>query len=244
MIEKINQAFELDKLEKKFFASNKTNNLTPAFLRNRISSYETSYEKRIYYKMLSPKGLEIAEPYLKEEENVLKNLVLKNALHGIENIIVIGAGPLRYLEMALNKNYIAIDKVLNVFLRDNLRTSIQNNINITLINKPFEEVKNNELPNKNSLYIFTFNVVSYINNFLLYANKIAHQDNIIFISGWNDKAQELMSDYFNYIYANSAYLKKASSFVDPHKIDFSNIAKINSIVKHEGKFTKSITVNI
>jgi len=240
MIEKINQAFESGKLEKKFFASNKTNNLTPAFLRNHISSYE----KRIYHKMLSPKGLEIAEPYLKEEENILKNLVLKNALHGIENIIVIGAGPLRYLEMALNKNYIAIDKFLNVFLRDNLRTSIQNNINITLINKSFEEVKKDELPNKNCLYIFTFNVISYINNFLLHANKIFHQGNIIFISGWNDKGQELMSDYFNYIYANSAYLKKASSFVDPHKIDFSNIVKINNIVRHEGKFTKSITVNV
>lgn len=202
----------------------------------------TLFERKIFQKMFSPQGLNMVEPYLKEEENILENYVLANIYEKIQNIIVIGAGPLRYLEIASLKNYIAIDKYLDSFLNKNLKAMIKGKKNISLINKSFEVVEPNELPAENSLYIFTFNVISYINDLERSINKLIGENNIIFISGWNKMAHSLMSNYLHYVYQSSPYLKNSASFIDPHKINFTNMDKIKKIEKHGGIFTKSISI--
>ncbi len=205
-------------------------------------SHTLSHEEEIFQKMFSPRGLKLADPYLKEEKNILNNYILKNS-DKIKNIIVIGAGPLRYLEIAHNKNYIAIDKYLNLFLDKRPETSIKDLKNIKLINKAFEDVEINELPTNNCLYIFTFNVISYIDNPESSIRKIIDKDNIIFISGWSKNCHILMSNYLEYIYQDSSYLKNSTSFVDPHKMALSDVNTIKTIEKYDGIFTKSISIH-
>jgi hypothetical protein len=184
----------------------------------------------------------MAKPYLNEEENIIKNYVLANTYDKLKNIVVIGAGPLRYLNIAPKKNYVAIDKYLNYFLNKDLKSVIKGSENISLINKPFEEVDRDDLPAGNSLYIFTFNVISYINDIERSINKLIGENNIIFISGWNKMAHSLMSNYLHYVYQSSPYLKNSASFINPHNINFMNMDKIKKIEKHGGIFTKSISV--
>lgn len=195
------------------------------------------YEREIFYKMFSPEGLKLAQAYLDEEEAILREVINKKRKHPLENIIVIGAGPLRYLELIFqsNLNYIAVDKHLDMFVTDGLKKDLSSCLPIELLNKSFEDLKKDELPLHHSIYIFTFNIFSYLRNPLQLINELVNNKNLIFISGWNIEKTEQMNKYINYVYKDCpCYIKDTSSFLNVHDIDFSQIKEI----KHVEKITK------
>lgn len=208
---------------------------------NNARQDDVKNEKIIFQKMFSAHGLKIAKPYLDEEAYDLQDDILKENLNSIRNIVVIGAGPLRYLEAASGRHYIAIDKFQSAFLSNRMRSMMKNVSIVTLINKPFESISIDDLPLSHNLYIFTFNVISYINNPVALINKIAQTNSLIYISGWNEMNSDVMHQYLDYLYGNVSFcIRDASSFLDVHAIDFSDCKKIQTINKRSGLFTKSI----
>lgn len=209
---------------------NKSNSPNPDIKARNI----LSYEREIFYKMFSPEGLRLAQSYLDEEEDILKRVIRDKNKHHLENLIVIGAGPLRYLELTVRAklDYIAIDKHLDLFIIDDLKKSLQSILHIEFLNKSFEKLKSNELPKHNSIYIFTFNIFSYLENPVQLINQLIKNENLIFISGWNKEESKSMDKYINYIYEESPFfIRDTSSFLNVHDMDFSQIEGIKNVEK-------------
>lgn len=209
-------------------------------------NFNRRYEEKIFYKMFSPSALNIADPYLVEEKKEIKEHILEKFNNKIKNIIVIGAGPLRYLDdfCDSNQNYVAVDKFLNTFTDDNSFCLTDKKYSTLLINNCFENLKKGELPEKDSLYIFTFNVISYISNPLFSLSTHLNKNNVVYISGWNNSFSKERTDYLNHLYdSSSPYLQGSSSFVDVHDLDYNVINLKHKIKKHEGVFIKSVIID-
>lgn len=203
-------------------------------------------EKEIFYKMFSPRGLALAQAYLDEEERMLrKNIIETPSFSQLSNAIVIGSGPLHYLDLthSMGKNYIAVDKHLDVFINSHLSYIIDPVQKIELINKSFEDLSAQELPQNNSLFIFTFNVFSYMKNPLSSINRIIKEGDILFIAGWDKKAQEDMVKYLSCIFDNSpSSLEHIHSMCAIPQMDYSKILKARKIETFEGDFCQSVII--
>lgn len=153
--------------------------------------------------MLCPFGLKLAQPYLVEERRCLLEHFRK--IHNLSSFhcIVVGAGPLLYLDIAqrLMKQYIAVDPLVNFFLQDSTRASTNQLTKVITLNKYFDELTLEDLPITNRLFIFIFNVAAYINNFALSINRLGKPGDILFCSTWTDsrKASQVAKKYFSYV---------------------------------------------
>lgn len=163
-----------------------------------------SVSKDYFYRMLSPQAIKWSNPYNLEEEKLLKQLLLKMVNIRNMNFIAVGAGELWYLKYGLKhaQKYVAIEPSLDVFLSDSIKYLASQMKSITLINKKFGDVNLNEIPPANSLYVFLFNILAYIENPVQTINKILRQGDILFISSWNHKstkAKAVRKKYFDYL---------------------------------------------
>lgn len=156
-----------------------------------------------YYRMLSPQAIKRSLSYQHEEEKSLKDLLSKTSNANNMNFIAVGAGELWYLEYGLQyaKKYVSIEPLTKIFLNDSVRYLVKQTPNIALLEKKFGEVLREEIPSGNSIYVFLFNILAYIEKPISIVNRLLREGDILFISSWNStfKAKEVRTRYFNYL---------------------------------------------
>ena len=166
--------------------------------------------------MLSPQAIKKSKPYHREEERVLRELLLRNSDVGTANFISVGAGELWYLRFWLKfaRQYISIEPLTKVFLNKDVEYLVRQMKTITLLEKKFGDVDEGDIPPGTSIYVFLFNILAYIENPIAAINKLLREGDILFISSWNSapEAKELRAKYFNYL---NSFEKK--SIIDPEK---------------------------
>ncbi|MEK7571266.1 MAG: hypothetical protein AAB553_03245 [Patescibacteria group bacterium] len=175
----------------------------------RIKKYLTESPKKgsvsedYFHRMLSPQAIKRSKPYHNEEEENLKNFLTKTPEARRMNFIAVGAGELWYLKYGLKyaNKYISIEPLTKIFLNDSIEYLAKQMKNIILIEKMFGDVKKDEIPEGNSLYVFLFNILAYIENPIPAINKLLREGDILFISAWNTKkrAKVVRKRYFNYL---------------------------------------------
>ena len=183
-------------------------------------------QKEAIYRMFSPLALKIANPYLDEEE-----IAVTEIMSNIDstNLIVIGGGYLKYLPIAAqySKRYIVIDNHLSIFINDSIKYLLNSNPNIALINKKYEDLRSADLPSNNSLYIFTFNVISYINDPVYHIKRLIKKGDVVFISSWNPGAQTIFEKYTNHVFNTTNHPKiDIDLFVQHCRQEALNVTRI------------------
>jgi hypothetical protein len=156
-----------------------------------------------FYRMLTPEALKFSKPYNDEEAKVLKNFLKTNPSTKEMNLVAIGAGELWYLQYGLKyaKSYVEIEPLLDLFLNDDVEFLAKNFNRIHLFDKRFGEVGNGEMPPGPSLYVFLFNIFSYIDNAINIINEVIEEGDVLFISTWNStpEAKKVRKEYFDYL---------------------------------------------
>ena len=164
---------------------------------------EGSVSEDYFYRMLSPQAVKRSKAYNSEEENILKDLLVKTPEARHMNFIAVGAGELWYLKYGLKytKKYVSIEPLTKIFLNDSIEYLAKQMKNIVLLEKKFGDVKKDEIPEGNSLYVFLFNILAYIENPIPAINSLLREGDILFISAWNTtkKAKKIRTQYFNYL---------------------------------------------
>ncbi len=157
--------------------------------------------------MLSKKALDIATPYLQEEKLILEQLMENNPKTRDMNFCVIGAGPLFYFSTGIRyaNNYIAVEPHINQFVNSSYVETLMLDSKVTVFPQYFEEfckkAAKKESSAQNTLYVFWFNVINYIESPIRFLNKILKKGDIVFISGWSDSsyAKKNIEKYFECI---------------------------------------------
>ncbi|MFH1832209.1 MAG: hypothetical protein ABH827_05430 [bacterium] len=210
-----------------------------------LKEYDEMRERSFFYKMLCPDSVGYTHEYLKEEEQLLHNFVAHHTSMQDMNFIVVGAGPLLHLSLGYEhaRRYVAVDPIADQFLNDSMRSLIAHDEKIKIFNKPLEALEKHEVPVGNSLYVFTFNVVSYIKDFGVAINNVIRKGDVLFISYWNNtkENEELIFNYFDFVYGKDAQVFRRP-LLDTGDIDYKNNKFFKRAEQFCGKVVKTIIV--
>jgi hypothetical protein len=210
--------------------------------RKNVKLTETSENEGVseeyFYRMLSPGALRYSEPYNDEESEILENFLKENTATKGMNFVAVGAGELWYLRFGLEytKDYVSIEPLQEIFLNDSVKYLASHSGRVFLVNKRFSDIQNEEMPAGPSLYVFLFNILAYIDEYVKEINNVIEEGDILFISSWNNTkiSKYVRRNYFDFL--NSFEKQK---IVDPENgtklCDFDNFpfVKINFYKKHE-----------
>lgn len=202
-------------------------------------------DDRVFYRMLCPESEEFSQFYLGEEEQQLRTFVQNHENIKDMNFIVVGAGPLLHVTLGLEyaKSYLAVDPLSHLFLNDVPQDMLVNNQKIKIINKYFEALDSNDIPAGASVFIFTFNVISYIKNFISVANKIIKKGDVLFLSYWNNCCENevIISNYFSFVYGKN-FATQRNEMVDTCHIDYQKINHLKEISLYCGSVIKTMII--
>lgn len=167
------------------------------------NNYELAIPQH-FLNMYSPKALIAASVFLEHEKKVLTELIKKNP--SINNMVVIGSGPMAYLSLAtaFNKKYIGVDPFYRMRASDNQ--------NVFYFDCKFEALQRSQLPGGSCLFIFWFNVLQYLDAPQITIDALVRPGDIFFHSTWSShrQADNSMRSYFREVYKNTQYhYKKA-----------------------------------
>lgn len=216
-----------------------------------LSDEKTSYSSEVFVRMLSKEGLKKAALFLNGEyEHLEKMLASRSVNRENQNFIAIGGGNLLYIDLAYkyNCNYITVDPSVDMFLSKEVQFLVTNFSKIKLIRDNFLNLKKSDIKNRsNNIFIFLFNVISYIHNPIQYLNQLIKPGDTVFISLWNHTPQSLkvINDYFKYVYQQK---DKIENFyvreLDAFKVQNVNKIKyLKEILYFETKFNRIFQIN-
>jgi|SaaInlStandDraft_5_1057022.scaffolds.fasta_scaffold01317_10 hypothetical protein len=165
-----------------------------------ITSYTSESQKeKLFTSMMQPSALNKANLFLKEEREQVESILLSKK-GDISNILVIGGGPLTYIDLARKYGckHICINPFLFTYLNDNKEIDCLSENCDELISDKFEDIAPNQLLRKNSLYVFHFNVISYIDDVVEKLDWLAKTGEMIVISTWLDDefSRRIKKEYF------------------------------------------------
>jgi hypothetical protein len=103
-------------------------------------------------------------PYVLEERKSLVKIIKSIKNINEFNFVVIGSGTLWYIDLVYSvvKKYIAIETLADIFIAKQVMFVLRRLRNIDVINKDFGKFPKSLLGNANSIFIFHFNILSYI----------------------------------------------------------------------------------
>lgn len=169
---------------------------------SRLDKIKNNY----FIRMMLPDAEKNAQPYVREEKQELIRLMSQDGLINEKNFIVIGAGTLWYIEISYKKvkKYIAIEPLANIFIPKQINFILKKHANIQIINSEFGDFNNQYIPNCNSIFVFHFNILSYITNPIDKINKYLKKNDILYISTWRNTSEgkKIRKKYFDYINMN------------------------------------------
>lgn len=162
-----------------------------------------------------PDAEEKASAYVAEEEDLLKEIIGTMANIQDKNFVVVGAGNIWYVEISYEKvkNYIAIEPLANIFIQKEMQYILGKHSNIHIIPNEFGDFDNSKLPDGNNIYVFHFNILSYIPDPITRINRYLKEGDVLYISSWNttQSAKRVRKEYFDYLNMNT--------LGDSHKVD-------------------------
>ena len=156
-----------------------------------------------FLRMMLPQAMKYAAPYEREEERVLKKVL--SSLENLENFntVVIGAGPLFYLNLFYHrvKSYTAIEPLSQMFIQKQFQFLVKQFKDIHIVSKRFHEVDKTNLQNGNQIFVFIFNIFSYLHDPFKDLNKLVKPGDVIVLSTWTytDRAKKIRKKYFDYL---------------------------------------------
>lgn len=167
--------------------------------------------------MYSPAALSIVEPYLVEESQLLQKYLKFNS---VKSLICVGCGPGKYQDTSKKHKlfYVGIDPVINKYFQNYYFPYKDKTAHKILIKDVFENVCldkfDGEIP-KPRFWIFTFNVVSYIQNFWDHIRRLSFPGDIFFISVWSSssKAEILKDKYYQRICGDNKMKKETKEYL-------------------------------
>lgn len=202
-------------------------------------------DDRVFYRMLCPESEEFSQFYLGEEEQQLRNFIQGHENIKDMNFIVVGAGPLLHVTLGLEhaKCYLAVDPLSHLFLNDIPQDMLVHNRKVKISNKYFEALDKDDIPPGKSVYIFTFNVISYIKNFVAVANKIIKKGDILFLSYWNNcpENEGIISNYFSFVYGKN-FATQRNEMIDTQHIDYQKIKHLREVSLYCGSVIKTMII--
>lgn len=143
--------------------------------------------------MFNSHALKLAGPFLQHESKVLERLFHDS--QEINNIVVIGSGPLAYGDLAISRGvrYFGIDPFYHASHKSPL---------INLINDKFENLERQKISEGKTIFVFWFNVAFYINDLFETINRLIKKGDIVFFSSWGSgtKTKILIKKYLKEVY--------------------------------------------
>lgn len=160
-----------------------------------------------FVRMMLPDSEERAEPYVQEEKKALIDLMSSTDNLNIMNFIVVGAGTMWYLDLSFDRagKYIAIEPLADIFIQKQVSFILSKHPNIKIIGSEFGDFQETDLGINNSIFVFHFNIISYIHNPLSKINKYLKEGDVLYISSWanTDEAKTARKNYFDYLNLNT-----------------------------------------
>lgn len=164
-----------------------------------------SVSDNYFYRMLSPQALRISAPYHQEENAALDSCFAAHPETKDMNFIAVGGGELWELRRAMThaKRYVCIEPLADIFLNDSVQYLVEQFDNISFIGKRFGDVQSRDLPSGNSLFMFLFNILAYLEDPIASINKLAKPGDILFLTTWANtpQAKRIRKTYFDYLNA-------------------------------------------
>jgi len=211
-------------------------------------------QSNYFVRMMLPESEVNAIPYVQEESTILDSIIESITNFNQWNFIVIGSGSLWYIEKSLNKanKYIAIEPQADIFIPKQIDYILKSHPDIHVINKNFGEFHEEELSLQgNSIFVFHFNILSYIPNPIDKINQYLKKGDILYISTWSKTkdAKRLRKKYFDYI--NGGFDTK-EFMIDPEKplglcnldaFDFQKLKYYTSHKRIKGTITDILIIN-
>lgn len=181
--------------------NNRLNNLN-----NRSKHRNISEAGDVFKRMLANSVLKKARPYLNEERSILEELIHNTRQIYQMNFCLIGGGPLHYLSLATQyfSKYILIEPYLRYFMDEPSVKTMEKSTNIIFIERGFEDYCRTHsvtFTQTRTLYVFWFNVISYIQDPIEWIKRIVKTGDMVFISRWGNTAlaQKTLKDYLDYV---------------------------------------------
>lgn len=206
-----------------------------------------------FVRMMLPDAEKNAEPYVNEEKTALMNLISDIDNLDDINFVVIGAGTLWYVEMVLGKvkQYIAVEPYADIFIQKQLSYILGFHKDIKVISNEFGDFDKDQIGNGNSIFVFHFNILSYIPDPVKNINKYLKPGDVLYISSWSDslKAQAVRKTYFDYLNLEQ---KDGSFTIDPaspvglYDLDsfpFSELSSYNSHQRIKGAIVDILIIH-
>lgn len=153
--------------------------------------------------MLSPQALKLSASYTAEEHNTLNNCFRIHPETKKMNFVAVGGGELWGLRQARmhTKHYTCIEPLADIYMNDSVRYLVEQLDDISFIPKRFKDVTPADLPPGNSLFMFLFNILAYLEEPIESINAVIKPGDILFITTWanTEQAKQVRTSYFDYL---------------------------------------------
>lgn len=206
-----------------------------------------------FVRMMLPDAEAIAAPYVKEEQQAVIQLLetLPDAME--RNLIVVGAGPLWYRKLVEGKvkKYIAVEPQAELFITSDQKKQLEDDTFTQIIDKEFGTFPAKLLPQNSSVFLFHFNIISYIPHPIQALNTYCRKGDILYFSTWNtsEKAKQVRREYFNFLNAST---DQSDYVIDPEQttglcnlqtFPFEKLSHYHSHTYVTGEITETLIIN-
>lgn len=215
-----------------------------------MNSYAISQkiEDEYFIKMMIPSIRELAQPFEDEEGTHLRQLMKAIQTPTDYQLVVVGAGPLSYVEMAthFDLDYIAVEPLLNAYLQKQVRFVVERNEHIKCVAKRFGDFDRHLLGVKRNVFAFIFNILGYIQSPIPLINQYISSGDIIFIASWNKSnhvAKNVRDRYFdalNQNYSNNSQYSHSKETMGLCDLDRFDCSRLRHYKEHR-RITNQIT---
>jgi len=181
-----------------------------------------------FLNMYKPQALKAACHFLTHEKSIIRQLLGLNPQ--INNVVVIGSGPMAYLSLVqeYNKKYVGIDPYFPI--------KTMNNQSIYYLEHGFEDIERNQIPTGPCLYVFWFNVFHYVKAPAQTINRLSQPGDMVLHSTWSahPEADFHMKSYFREVYRDSQLnYQHAITEIRTKNNDLNLTSNLNGIIHDE-----------
>ncbi len=209
--------------------------------------FKQPVSRHCFAEMQSQAALALTAPYHVEELQAIEGLLSR---HAIEHFVAVGCAQLRYMETALRhcRTYTAVEKYLEDHIGPEMQARLKKRCRINLLNKDFESISASDLPKGKKLFLFLFNVYSYIEDALETQKILAGPGDVIVVSSWNVQSPaswRLRNEYQHYMKKNASECSspiKTHDYLDDAEKSFSSFCAQTKRVK--GDVTDILTIHV
>lgn len=177
---------------------------------------KNSVSSEYFFRMMSPTATKIAERYINDEVRLLENTLESLENSNRYNLVVVAGGQLGMVEIGLEetKSYTEIEPLADEYIGKHVKYLADKVGNIHIVKKILSKVNKSDLPKGKNIFVFTFNILAYIENPIKEINHLINSGDVLFISTWSrtPKAVDIRKEYFDYL---NSFEKKV--IIDPEK---------------------------